>query len=322
MKLAYNRVTGARVTDDLSIRGMKLLCLENEAIRVTLLMDKGADVVEFLDKKKDTDFLWKTANGIRSIRTEPAFLTNPWSFRSYYEGAWQELFPHGSGPMKVSGAELPMHGEVASLPWKYAIVTDTPEEVVVRMWVRTVQSPFLLERTLTLDADSPWVRFDEKATHLGKGTFEILWGHHPAFGPPFLSTDCTIELPDGRFVDGDASCKKILPVGSPGKMCYLTDFDDGWYGIHNAKTDVGFGMKWDARFFRVIWIWQCFASNEDWPSFGHDYVCALEPVSSFGEDHYDIVGRLPVKGGQTLETSFHAFSYSGKLAETLRKLAP
>ena len=320
MKLAYSRISGARVTDDIFIKDMRLLCLENERIRVSLLVDKGSDVVEFLDKKADTDVLWKTANGIRSVKTEPAFLGNAWNFRSYYEGAWQELFPHGSGPDKFHGAELPMHGEVASLPWKYAILKDTPDEVVVKLWVRTVQSPFLLEKTLTINATDPWVRFDERATNLGTGTFEILWGHHPAFGPPFLSPDCAIEFPKGRFVDGDESCRKILPHGSPGKMCYLTDFDDGWYGIHNRKTDVGFGMKWDADVFRVIWIWQCFGSNEGWPSFGHDYVCALEPVSSFGEDHYDIKGRVPMKGGDTLETSFYAFSYTGELADTLEKL--
>ena len=321
MKLAYNRISGARVTDDLFIKDMRLVCLENERIRVSILVDKGSDVVEFLDKAKDTDFMWKTANGIRSVKTEPAFLGNAWNFRSYYEGAWQELFPHGSGPAKFHGAELPMHGEVASLPWKYAILTDTPEEVVVKLWVRTVQSPFLLEKTLTINATDPWVRFDEKATNLGTGPFDVLWGHHPAFGPPFLSTDCTIEFPKGRFVDGDESCRKILPYGSPGKMCYLTDFDDGWYGIRNAKTDVGFGMKWDADVFRVIWIWQCFGSNAGWPSFGHDYVCALEPVSSFGEDHYDIKGRVPMAGAEVLETSFHAFSYSGRVADTLAKLA-
>jgi len=173
---------------------------------------------------------------------------------------------------------------------------------------------------VTIDAENPWVRFDEKVTHLGKGTFEVLWGHHPAFGPPFLSTDCTIEFPKGRFVDGDESCTKILPTGSPGKMCYLTDFDEGWYGIHNAQTDVGFGMKWDRKRWPVIWIWQCFGANEDWPSFGHDYVCALEPFSSFGEDHYDIHGRVPVAGGETLVTSFYAFTYRSDIAKTLKAL--
>jgi len=320
MKLLYNRIHGARVSDDLFVKDMRLLCLENERIRISLLVDKGTDVVEFLDKKKDTDFMWKTANGIRSIRSERARLGNAWNFRSYYEGAWQELFPHGSGPMEFHGAKLPMHGEVASLPWKYAILKDTPEEVVVKFRVRTVQSPFLLEKTLTINATDPWVRFDEKATNLGAGTFEVLWGHHPAFGEPFLSPDCTIEFPKGRFVDGDESCTRMKKRGEPGVMAFLTDFDDGWYGIHNPKLDVGFGMKWDAKMFPVIWIWQCFCANKGWPSFGHDYVCALEPFSSFGEDHYDIHGRIPMKPGETLETSFWAFAYEGKVKGVLGRM--
>ncbi|HUU43740.1 MAG TPA: DUF4432 family protein [Planctomycetota bacterium] len=318
MKLAYSRTSGARVTDEMSFRDMRLLTLENERIRVTLNLDKGSDVVEFLDKRTDTDFMWKTPNGMRSPKSEPNSLGPLEAFNAYYEGGWQELFPHGSSPLEVHGVTLPRHGEVQALPWKHAIVKDTADEVQVKLWVRTVLSPFLVEKTLTINATDPWVRFDERATNLGTSEFTVMWGHHPAFGEPFLSGDCTIELPEGRVVSGDLSMCRIPPrdVKPSGNMWYLTDFDAGWYGIRNAKRDAGFGMKWDATFFPVIWIWQGYNDG----NFGRTYACAIEPFTSFAEANYKIRGRVPVSGGATLATSFHAFSYTGKLAETLAKL--
>lgn len=323
MKLLYDRTSGARVSDELSVKDMRLLVLENDSIRVSLIPEKGSDVVEFLDKRTDTDFLWRTPNGIRSVKTEPNLHGHAQHFNAYYEGGWQELFPHGSAPLEVRGAPLPVHGEVQCLPWKYAILTDTPEEVRVKLRVRTVLTPFLVEKTLTLGASDPWVRFDERATNLGTDTFEVMWGHHPAFGEPFLSGDCTIELPKGKPVDGDLSMCAIpaRDAGASGNMWYLTDFTEGHYGIHNARRKVGFGMKWDASFFPVIWIWQGYGGGGGGPHYGREYACAIEPFTSLPEAHYDIAGRLPVKPGETLETSFYAFSYTGALAQTLRKLA-
>jgi hypothetical protein len=214
-----------------------------------------------------------------------------------------------------------MHGEVQSLPWKYAIVKDESDEVRLKLWVRTVLTPFLLEKTLTITGSDPWVRFDERATNLGTDTFDIMWGHHPAFGEPFLSGDCTIEFPKGTPLDGDLTMCRIPArgTGAPGNMWYLTRFKEGWYGISNAKRKVGFGMKWDARFFPVIWVWQGYGGG-GWPHYGREYACAIEPFTTLPKPHYDIQGRVPMKPGQVLETSFFAFSYRGKLAETLGKL--
>jgi hypothetical protein len=322
MKLLYDRTSGARVTDELSVKDMRLLVLENDAIRVTLMPEKGSDIVEFVDKRTDTDFLWRTPNGIRSIKSEPNLRGHEQYFNAYYEGGWQELFPHGSGPSAVHDAPMPLHGEVQSLPWKYTIVKDAPEEVQVKLWVRTVLTPFLVEKTLTMTASDPWVRFDERATNLGMSTFEIMWGHHPAFGEPFLSGDCVIELPKGKPVDGDLSMCRIPArgKGAPGNMWYLTELEQGWYGIFNSKREVGFGMKWDAKFFPVIWIWQSYGADGGWPHYGREYACAIEPFTTLPKPHYDIRGRVPMKAGEAFETTFHAFSYRGKLAQTLGKL--
>ncbi len=79
-------------------------------------------------------------------------------------------------------------------------------------------------------------------------------------------------------------------------------------------------MKWDAKVFPVMWIWQSYGSGNGFPFHGRQYVCAIEPFSSFGENHYDIHGRVPMAEGETKETTFYAFSYDGDIAQTLSQL--
>jgi hypothetical protein len=52
-----------------TIEDYRALTLENELIRVTFLLDKGTDIIEFLYKPRDVDFLWRSRNGLRSMRS-------------------------------------------------------------------------------------------------------------------------------------------------------------------------------------------------------------------------------------------------------------
>ena len=302
MKVLYRREEGARVSDDLMVKDMRLVVMENEALRVTVLVDKGADIIEFLDKKTGTDVMWRSPIGIRSSKSELNLLSHEYCHSGYYEGGWQELFPHGSVPRTIGEVREPMHGEVMGLPWKYSILVDRADEVMVKFWTHTVLTRFRLERVMRINATEPVVHFSETVVNEGAQAFDMMWGHHPAFGTPFLGKGCKIDLPKGKLVDGD---KSMLTLAGPEKrfhnMFYLTGFTEGRYGIYNPKLGLGFGMKWDADLFRVLWIWQ--RSDGDW------YVCAVEPVTSFPEDHYDIVGRRPCEAGEVVETEFEAFLY-------------
>ena len=44
--------------------GLEMIVLENEKLRVTIAVGRGADLVEFLYKPKDMDFVWLSANGV------------------------------------------------------------------------------------------------------------------------------------------------------------------------------------------------------------------------------------------------------------------
>ena len=102
-----------RFTDDL---GYRRVALENEQIRVEILLDKGASIRSFLHKPTDTEFMWHSPLGLR-----PAIETIGGDFLDGYEGGWQEIFPNGGPPSRhPSGVELPFHGEAATVPWDLA----------------------------------------------------------------------------------------------------------------------------------------------------------------------------------------------------------
>lgn len=93
------------------------------------------------------------------------------------------------------GAELGRHGEVVLLPWDWEIIEDSPSRVSVRFWVRTVRMPFTLERLMFLNSNQAVLNFDEVLTNDGGEELPYMWGHHPAFGEPFLDQSCILDVP-------------------------------------------------------------------------------------------------------------------------------
>ena len=66
-------------------------------LRVTVLVDKGSDIVEFRYKPRDLDFLLFAPGGIRNPQREmpSAFGDSP--YLDYFSGGWNEILPNG-GP--------------------------------------------------------------------------------------------------------------------------------------------------------------------------------------------------------------------------------
>src|SRR5690606_4958017 len=56
---------GARL-HEIVVHGLRAVVLENERLRVTLLADKGTDLVELNDKRRDLDYVWLAPNGVRA----------------------------------------------------------------------------------------------------------------------------------------------------------------------------------------------------------------------------------------------------------------
>ena len=304
----YGRKTGCRVSLDYTYRGMRVAFLENDHLRIGVLLDKGADIFEFTFKPLNLDFMWQSPIELRKPFVATSALPEG-AFHDYYYGGWQEVLPSaGWATEPYLGTYQGLHGEVSLLPFEAAIIADEPEQVSLRTWVRTYRSPLRLERTLSMEKDKAALFIKERLTNESDGEFAIMWGHHPALGTPFLDEHCVVKTPakkvevaayhqNGLWQPGGDYDFPLVPNRRTGVLQDITkvlsksthsvdviffkEMSEGWYGVTNTQLGVGFGMAWDARLFKYLWMWQVYGGHNDYPWYGRTYNCALEPFTSY-----------------------------------------
>lgn len=229
---------------------------------------------------------------------------------------------------------------------------DDPERVAVRLSVRTLRTPFALEKTLSLRRGEAVLHIDERLTNEADEPVDFMWGHHPALGEGFLDDSCVIHAPartlavhpgpvfetqrlapgsrhpwplattpDGRTID---MSRVPPPSARVADMTYLTDLTDGWYAITNARRRVGFGMVFPKEIFSVVWYWLVARGGYGPPWWGRTYNLALEPWTTWpgtGLGEAVAAGRSRQLGpGESLTVSLKALAYAG--VEEIRAITP
>ncbi len=279
---------GCRMKTDLHVRGWRAASLENELLRVTVLPEKGSDIIEFLHKPTDMDFCWFTDVGLR--RADEARGAH---FIDQYAGGWNEVFPNGGPDSEYRGARYTQHQEVAVLPWEAVVAEDTPERVTLQLTVRTVRSPFRAVKRLTLVRGEARLYLEEEITNEGRVEHHAMWGHHLAYGAPFLEPGCRVEMPPGTRViphpggeavawpDGAAHDLSIIAErGAPSGICYL-QVPEGYYRLVHPGRGLAAEVRWDAGALPYCWFWQEYGATEGYPWYGRHYNIGLEPFSSY-----------------------------------------
>ena len=313
--------------------GIEMLSLENQKIKVVVALGKGADIVELVHKKTDTDFLWHSFNPLKNVNILPTKNSEEGNFLDTYAGGWQELFPAHGHPTSFRGGEIGVHGEAAIYPWDCTVLEDTPQCIKVHLSVRTIRTPFLLERTMMLKENDATLYMTQKATNLGCREQDFMWSHHPAFGMPFLDGSVRLHLPGEPTVtywendgyncpfDKDTTGKWPTLPGKDGKpvdmsraydpedkiyMEYgISQLAEGKFELINHNKKLGARMLWDKDVFKYIWIWALFCGSEDYPWHGRSYVMGVEPWSSMpgGYEEAKAAGTLlHLDAGQSMET--------------------
>lgn len=297
------------ITDKWQHNGMQVVWMENDFIKVGVLVGRGADIFEFKYKPKDVNFLLRLPGDIKNPRDSFVQLRDTQNqMEDYYYGGWQEVLPN-SAPFNYRGAHLGQHGEAWGIPWNYSIIRDNPEEVSLKCWVNPMRTPLLVEKILTISRGSAELQVDLSVTNQSDTSFDLMWGQHIAFGLPFLEEGAYVNInaqkivaepsmPDHRkFKPGvqtewpnalglndnpvDASHIPSSDKDSYSELAFLSGFDDtGNYSIVNEKKHVGFGLEWDSEIFKYVWFWQERYATKDAPWWGSVYAVALEPWTS------------------------------------------
>ena len=337
---------GCRINTNYFYKDLRVAVLENEYLRISVLVDKGTDIFEFLYKPKDIDFMWLSPWGINSpSKFVPTVASKEGSFMDFYEGGWQEIIPNFGRGVLYKGIEEGLHGEICLIPWDFQILEDSPSIVSIKFRVRTYRTPFYLEKTLTLKKDDPRLYVTEKLKNEGYTDININWTHHPTFGGTFLDESTVIDIPknkikyiltpenegkydeikddnirwpkikgyNGKKIDFSRAPTKEDKNQSMDEVC-LGELEKGWYAITNLDKKIGFGMKWDKKVFPYIWIWKMYGKGcKDAPWWGRVSCMALELCSSFSPIGLDETIKnntaIKMKPQEEIETSFIAIAY-------------
>ena len=168
-----------------------------------------------------------------------------------------------------------------------------------------------------------------------------MWGHHPAFGAPFLREGVRLFVPAGKAVVSEPkfAASGILQPGSefswplaqadgvdldlstiPGpqagyaELLYLKDLDAGWYAVLDPEKKVGIGLAWPKEVFPYLWFWLVYGKAPGYPWWDRVYCIALEPWTSFPntlDKSIQAGTQAHLKGGDRLTLSFCATAISG-----------
>ena len=344
-------VAGCTVRVD---RPLGQVILENGSLQAVILPDKGADIYRLIYKEKNLDVLWKTpwgrkrpGPGVPSIQQSQA------AWLEAYAGGWQEIFPNGGPTCVYKGADLGFHGEASMTSWD-AVPLPSPDSrsAAVRFSTRLARSPFRIERTMSLTADRPVLLIHERITNEGDEPMDYMWGHHPAFGEPFLSGDCRIDIGAASLIsddgydppfnpmalnreyswptverDGKATdLSKVPPRDRPQALfAYFKDFESGWYAITNTKLGLGVGLTWPVEVFPYAWFWQELSACSGYPWYRAAHTMAIEPFTSYpGQGLANVMEKTKthrvLKPGETVEAELRFVFF--KSTRGVRKIEP
>ena len=147
------------------------------------------------------------------------------------------------------------------------------------------------------------LRVEEEVTNLGGDAVEVMWGHHPTFGAPFLEPGCTIEASARTFTaddrnpgsglepgertpwpyaarsDGGRVDLSAIPPADEHRavLGYIGDFEKGSYRVANPRLGLTVEIGWPLELFPVAWFWQELHASPGYPWYRRAYTTALEP---------------------------------------------
>jgi galactose mutarotase-like enzyme len=278
--------------------------LETESLSALVIASQGATIQKLVYKPVDIDILWKAPFG--SLTAGQTY--QPDSFTNWCEhwiGGWSTIFPNGGDACCYRGIEMGFHGEAGLLAWS-AEDYSRPGWIGARFKTQGRRSPFKLEKTVSLSLTEPRLEVAEAIQNVGAEPFEAVWGHHPAFGAPFIDEGCRVLVPadsvvgdeqvgpysrllagqyrwpDGKTIAGEHLDLSVLPSRKirSADLMYLSGLRRGEYRIYNPGLKLQVTVQWPLDLFPYLWFWQEFGGTVGFPWYGRTYCIGLEPFSA------------------------------------------
>jgi hypothetical protein len=318
------------VDTDWQYRGLQVVRIENEHIRVDVIPEVGAKIYSFVHKASGRNLLW------HNPRVPLARVSYGALFDDHWSGGWDELLPNDVPFKTPSGEMLPDHGEVWSQESQWDVVEERNDVVAVRFVTHGRILPTQFEKTLSLRAGDAYCTVEYVYRNLGAVPIDFLWNiccsleispatrlDIPARRGIIEATDpwntmkfspgTEYEWPCAVTPSGNRVDFRTMPPEEAGvtDFQYLPNLSSGWFAVTDTDAQVGFGMVFPIdviphlSLFRSVggWRGQHLVSVEPSIGFPYDLVIAKEKGTA---------GRLDA--GTTFEAKIKAVTYGGVAA--------
>jgi galactose mutarotase-like enzyme len=297
-------VSEALCAERVQVGELDAVVLSNGLVAGTVVLGRGADLVDLRDLERERQVLWHApARGRSAARWPAAEHAEAATFFDHYPGGMQEIFPNGGTSCVYEGATLGFHGEACKVPWSGDVAT-VGGRVELRCATRLARTPFSLRKTFSLGPGDRAIRIDASIANEGRRDLDYMWGFHPAF-------DGAQIAPGGRLhcgasglrvhgerlgehqtlapattagwpatVDGRRLDTLIAAENGSADLWYLGGFDRGWYALELTDGLLA-TMCWSAEDFPYLWLWQECHAPGGYPWFGEHHIVGIEPWTSY-----------------------------------------
>ncbi|MDD6478377.1 MAG: DUF4432 family protein [Oscillospiraceae bacterium] len=253
--------------------GYRTLIIENDKMRCTILVDKGLDIISFVDKATDTDVVWTNPMGLSCMEKRRLVIMDEDCYSDNYLGGFFEILPNFGEACEYHNMKFSQHSEISHLPFEMSVLEDSSEKITLLFVTRLSKYPFEVRKKLTFTNKDKTLSFEEEIKNLSSENLPYLWALHPCLGEPFLDENCEFILPDGTQVNMPKSGSfensfHIYEVKNEGKVTVL-----------NKKSNLKFEIDFDANIFTHCGLWISAENNYGHHKFSGAYVASVLPCN-------------------------------------------
>ena len=264
---------------------MSTLVLENDMVRVAVVPELGARILSLIYKPTETDFAWHSSD---------AKLGKPKVELENVSGFFDCL--PTTDPCTFKGRNLPIGGEVSSIPWRILKKDRASKGTMIRAEAKCTIYPLVIRKEIKLAKNKPVLTLEYEVHNPSNETLEYHYSSHNTLQvTPFHRLILPHEVSkvklgyEGQFGKmgeeipwPEAPDKKgaLVDVGKFRGPCektmenlYTDRLKEKWCALVNEAREEAIGFRFDGDALPYILL--C-TNNCGWRDY---YFAAIEPVT-------------------------------------------
>ncbi|HEY5585211.1 MAG TPA: DUF4432 family protein [Ruminiclostridium sp.] len=287
------------------VNGIKVVYLENDLIRLSLLVGKGCELYEIIYKPLNMDILLKSKGGLEQYKGRELSKERLTWYSELFTGGWMDVLPDRGTYGDVYLVQK-NSGIAATVPWDYEILEQYEDKITIKCFVILPLMPLYVEKTITIVNHQSKIYVNEYVKNVGNLLASFTWTQHATFGGEFLDEYVKLTIPCKKVFKAieyeqakgknpedyecpienvkmsDETVYNLLTVkpNSFDEELFVTvrDLEKPYFNLYNEKKGVGVRFDWDYKAFPYLRYW--YKNSKDL------YTIGIEP-SNYYFDGFD-----------------------------------